>query len=198
MAFLLQRTALKIAVSHDNRVIAKLLLKRGAKVDATSDDVSASTLLTDYYILLQKTPLDIAKSRGKQDMIQLLEYYIDINSKLHQAVRDNDTQHIKELIEDGADVNSLDDKVCIMAVQQETAKGQFSCHYSHMLCEIISKNLDLSNVIIVLSANQNSHEHVFLILEIGIHALNLYLTCILYEIRKVHTCVHVAANCPDS
>ena len=46
----LQQTPLKIAVIRGNIPIAKLLLKHGAKVDATGDNVSesASTLQTDY------------------------------------------------------------------------------------------------------------------------------------------------------
>ena len=44
MAHLLQRTPLKIAATRGNIDIAELLLRHGATVDASSDNVSTSTL----------------------------------------------------------------------------------------------------------------------------------------------------------
>ena len=57
-------------------------------------------------LLQNETTLDIAKS---EQMIELLKFYMN---RLHQAVRDKKTQDIKEFIENGADINGLDDEVC--------------------------------------------------------------------------------------
>ena len=93
-------TLLIKTIKKNNLHIAKLLLKYGADINIKNKD--------------GKTPLDIAKLKNNNEMIELIESLLNVNKKdqlgetpLFNAVRSNDKLYIDILLKYGADINAV-------------------------------------------------------------------------------------------
>lgn len=100
-----EETPLHVSVTKSNKAVIKMLLQKGAIVNAK----------TKY----EKTALHIAAEHAKYEAVKiLLEYGADVNSKtddgitpLHLADKGHHLEIVKYLIQFGADVNSI--KACV-------------------------------------------------------------------------------------
>lgn len=110
---------ISIAVRNNNLEMVKLLLSHGANIDAKNSD--------------GETALTIAKSKGRQNIVDLLSQKlsknsaatpktetkqkdIDINALLYKASRDGDIELVKRYLSQGADVNAEFDKVTSLLI----------------------------------------------------------------------------------
>ncbi len=122
-------TPLMFAIGSAHSDLVKLLLKLGADPNgptkqgmtplmeaALRNDATIATLLLDANAALDitnragKTALDIAAENGHKDMVKLLQQYAKAgrDRELLDAARDGALQKVRNLLANGADVNTQD------------------------------------------------------------------------------------------
>ncbi len=104
-------TLLHIAVKTGNSQLAEFLIKKGARIEIIND--------------LSEIPLTLCPAENNE-IIELLKNTGELDSNLHKAIRDNDEEKIKELLQSGARPNGGITKVEDEAVTKGNVKiGKF-------------------------------------------------------------------------
>lgn len=104
-------TLLHIAVKNGNSQMAKFLIEKVARIEIIND--------------LSEIPLTLCPAKNNE-IIELLKNTGELDSNLHKAIRDNDKEKIKELLQSGARPNGGITKVEDEAVTKGNVKiGKF-------------------------------------------------------------------------